>query len=93
MTKSLSNFAYPSIWDLSPNDDSNYLTILEALDLEPLQVPFDSKVVSITSDKEHPTTITLVTGTGNNTGDIVLDNGKGVETPQVVGDCHWLRSQ
>ncbi len=38
------------------------------------------------SDREHPTTVTLVTSTCNNRGDIVPGNSEGVDTPQVVGD-------
>ncbi len=75
------NSACPSIWDIYPKDDSSYLAILAALDLEPLKVPFDSKVIPVTSDKEHNTTITLVTGTGNSKGEMVPGNGEGIETP------------
>ncbi len=56
------------------------------MDLEPLEVPFDSKVIPIMSDKELPTTVTLVTSAGNNTGDIVSGNSEGVDTRQVAGD-------
>ncbi len=66
---------------------------MAALDLEPLQVPFDSKVIPVTSNKEHTTTINLVTGMGNNTGDIVPGNGEGVETPQVAGDVPLVRDR
>ncbi len=33
------NATCPSMWDVKPKDDSSYLAILAALDLEPLQVP------------------------------------------------------
>ncbi len=80
------NYTCPSIWDIKPKDDSSYLAILAALYLEPLQVSFDSKVISVTSDKDHTTTVTVVTGTGMNTGDIVPVNGVGDDTPQGAGD-------
>ncbi len=80
------NSTCPSIWYIKPKDDSSYLAVLAALDLEPLQVPFDSKAIPVTSDKEHTTTITVVTSTGINTADIVPSNSEGVDTPQVTDD-------
>ncbi len=78
------NSTCPSIWDVTLKDDSSYFAIWAALDFDPLQVPFDSKVIPVMYDKEHTTTITLVTGRGNNTGDIVPSYGEGVETLQVA---------
>ncbi len=81
------NSTCPSIWDISPKDDNSYLAILAALGMEPLSVLFDSKVIPISSDKEHPTTVILVTGTGSKSGDVIPGNSEGIETPQVAS---WL---
>ncbi len=39
------NSASPSIWDITPKDDSCYEAILAALGLEPLPLQYDAKVI------------------------------------------------
>ncbi len=79
------NSEYLSIWDVH-KDDSQYGAILSALELEPLTLPYDSKVVPVSSDLEHPSTITLVTGMGSMSGNVVPGNDVDINTPQVAGN-------
>ncbi len=79
------NSTGPSIWDITSRDVSSYEAILAVLGLEPLPIQYEAKVIPVSSDKEHTSTITLVVGTGSGSGDILPGN-EDIGIPQVAGD-------
>ncbi len=79
------NSTCPSIWEILKENDQ-YAAILSALRLEPLSLPYDSKVIPVSSDLEHPSTIILVTSMGSTPRDMVPGNDVVINTPQVAGD-------
>ncbi len=80
------NSAGPSIWDVNPRDGSSYEAILSTLGLEPLPIQYDAKVIPVSSEKEHPSTVTLVVITGSGSGGILPGNSEDSNIPQVAGD-------
>ncbi len=75
------NSTGPSIWDVNPRDESSYEAILSLLGLETLPMQYDTKVIPVSSDKEHPSTVTLVVGTGSGSGGILPGNSKDSSIP------------
>ncbi len=87
------NSARPSIWDITPRDDSSYEAILSALGLEPSPIQYDAKVIPVSSDKEHPSTITIVVSTGSGSGDILPVTVRIVISHKLLVMCHWKLSR